>query len=190
MLHAPTSGYAFERLTWIAHERLCRVLHFIVIVERNVVENGYSHVALLRWRGSDGPEAYFTVHACSHHHWVGWQELDCCDLATGLGMTLANSKQLRELVVPHSDFSDFSARCNQAQMVTELDRSYSAFVGTPYISELLWWIVGLFVHFVALLVSIDYLLHLIFPNKDHVDNLTLRRVSFELSCWLVCHFIW
>jgi len=102
-------------------------------------------------------------------------------------MTMADSKQLWELVVPHGNLADVGAGRDQAQMVTEFDRSYAAIVPTPYISQLLWWIVLLLVHLVALLVSIDYLLHLIFPDENHVDNLTLARVRVEL---LRCWFIW
>ena len=100
-------------------------------------------------------------------------------------MTLTDSEQLAELVVPDSDFAALSARGDQAEMVAELNSCYAMNVSSSYTSQHLATVVLLCVNEVPGTVSIDQLVHLVFPNKDHVDDLTLERHSGLERCYLV-----
>ena len=131
-------------------------------------------MALLCWSGSHCPQADPAVHASGCHDRVRFKELYSSDLTTRLRMSLANAQQSAQLIVPHCHFTLLSACSDQAEMVTELYHSQITLVCTIYASEALTdLIIGLVVNEVALFVSVNYLVHFVFPNEYHVYDVTL-----------------
>ena len=109
-------------------------------------------------------------------------------------MTLADSEQLTKLVVPHTDFAALSASSDQTEMVAELNSCYAMNVSSSYTSEHLAGVVLLGIDEVSGAVSIDQLIHLVFPDEDHVNDLSLHRhagvegsdlvpISITTSCY-------
>ena len=137
-------------------------------------------MALLYGSRSHRPQANPAVHASGSHNRVRFKELYSGDFTTRLGMTLTNAQQGTHFVVPDCHFTPLSARCDQAEMVTELQYSQVAFVCTVNASEALTClIIGLVVDVVAFSVSVDDLVHFVFPNEYHIHDITLSS-SFKL----------
>lgn len=101
-------------------------------------------------------------------------ELNRSDLTRTLVVTLADSEQLTELVVPHTNFAALSASSDQTEMVAELNSCYAMNVSSSYTSEHLAGVVLFGIDEVPGAVSIDQLVHLVFPDENHVNDLSLH----------------
>ena len=101
-------------------------------------------------------------------------------------MTLANAQKSAHLVVPHRYFTFLSTCSDQAEMVIELHYCQIALVCTVYAPEALTClIISLVVDEVTLFISVDNLIHFIFPNEYHVYNVAL--ISFFL--FFICEIL-
>ena len=85
---------------------------------------------------------------------------------------------MTQLVVPDGHFTIFCAGRDQAQVVTKFDDGDICIVATFDMSQLLSLaLIGLVVDEVALLVSINNLVHLLFPDENHIYYVSLNLLA-------------
>ena len=138
------------------------------------MEYANSHMALRCRCRANCPQAYPAIHASGYHDRVRFKKLYSSNLTARLRMTLANAQKSAHLVVPYPHFTLLSTRSNQAEMVIELHYCQIALVCTVYAPEALTClIISLVVNVVSLFISVDNLIHFIFPNEYHVYNVAL-----------------